>query len=122
MSDPGATRQRQERFFSRSFDATLPMLVWAAHFFAAYAWTAGGCKTDWAYAMWGDWSAMRIVLLLGTVCALALNAGLLMRAMRRYRSHSERLMSGMRLGCGVLGIIGIAWTAVPMLVLPVCLR
>jgi hypothetical protein len=104
----------RERLFARTFDVCAPLLLWALHLFGAYVFAATACASMPA-------EQVRLVLLAWSFIALACAVGLLIRAMyrRRHLVHA-RLLFGMRLGCAVLGVIGVGWTALPLLVLPSC--
>jgi hypothetical protein len=104
----------RERLFAMTFDVCAPLLLWALHLFGAYVFAATACGS-----MSDD--QVQLVLLAWSLIALACAVGLLIRATYRRRHFVlARLLSGMRLGCAVLGVIGVAWTALPLLVLPSC--
>lgn len=112
----------RERLFLSTFDACAPLLLWALHFFAAYVFAALACDTALAEQVWAGRSAVWMVLMGWSIAALLCAASLLTRAARRWREADPhaRLLNGTRLGCAVLGVIGIAWTALPLLALPAC--
>lgn len=109
-----------DRIFHRTFDATAPLILWALHFFAAYIFAVASCDTTLADALWLDRPLIWMVLLAWTIVVLPVAAFLLWRAVVLYLMAPRQLLSGARLGCAVLGAIGIVWTAVPMLILSVC--
>lgn len=111
-----------ERFFLRTLDATAPLLLWALHFFVAYIFVAMSCDTGWVDLIWRGSPAIRLLLVAWTMAMLALDLWLLLRAIVRYRNAPPGLQAGARVGCAVLGTIGIAWTAVPMFVLSACTK
>lgn len=111
---------QRDRLISRLFDACAPLLLWALHFFGAYVFAAASCLTPLADKVWMDRSAIWIMLAVWTIAALLCALWLLVRAARRWRATQDRLLSGARLGCAVLGLLGIAWTAMPLLLLSAC--
>jgi len=112
----------REYFFRRTFDATAPLLLWAIHFFGAYMFTAMSCTGELADAMWHGRSVIAWVLVAWTALAIAAAVWLLWRAAIGYRQSPVTLMDGARIGCALLGAIGIAWTALPLFVLAVCTK
>lgn len=100
-----------ESFFGRIWAGSAPLVIWAVHFFAAYAVVAAGCgSTLQPY--------LRPGLLGAGALALAAIAWLLWR--RRRTGTLHRLVSAAQIGSGVLACIGIAWTTLPLLLVPVC--
>jgi hypothetical protein len=101
-------RPRDDGLVALARQATLPLLVWAAHFGFCYVFVAVACMARWeaprvtatllaASALAGVWLA---VLLLA---ALAHRAGRVMRA-----------------GASALALLGVAWATLPILTLPPC--
>ncbi len=101
----------QEAFFRRLWYGSAPLVVWALHFFGSYAVVAAGCGTAAP-------PFLRTGLLVASVLALALIGWMLMRHRRRQGHH--RLLDAARLGSGALAAVGIAWTTLPLVFLPVC--
>jgi hypothetical protein len=86
-----------------------PLLVWALHFFASYVLVALLCCRA------GD-ATLRGVLFAASAAALAAIVALLVR-----RPPADRpLLRAARLGGGVLALVGVAWTTLPMALLPPC--
>jgi hypothetical protein len=112
----------REYFFRRTFYATAPLLLWAVHFFGAYVFTAMSCASELADAMWHGRSVIAWVLVVWTALAIVLAICLLWRALIDYRKSRAALMNGARIGCALLGAIGIAWTAMPLFILSVCTK
>ena len=83
-----------------------PLLVWAAHFTFCYLFSAVLC-TRGGGPDWRWWT-----LCGATVAALGAAAWLLWRA---WRGGRQDLLAQARLGSAVLGVIGIAWSSVPLL-------
>lgn len=111
---------QRDRFFPPSFDACAPLLLWALHFFVAYVFAAAACLTSLAEAVWLGHPAIWVALLAWSFAALLCALWLLFRARRACRDAHDRLVSGVRMGCAVLALVGIAWTSLPLLMLSVC--
>jgi hypothetical protein len=111
-----------EHFFLRTFNATAPLLLWAIHFFGAYIFTAMSCATKLVHVVWSERPAIGWLLAAWTFLAMALVLWLLLRAVLDYKKSQSALMSGARFGCALLGAIGIAWTSIPLFILPVCTK
>lgn len=108
------TMQTQDRLLGKMVWAVSPLLVWAAHFFFCYVWTAASCQRG------GD-----PALVLGMASALALGAGaaLLAKALRRLSRAPKpvRLIDWVNFASAALALVAIAWTCVPMLMLNLCI-
>lgn len=91
----------------------MPLLVWAAHFFFCYAWTAAACQRG------HDPAAA-----LGVASTLALGLGglLLFLALRRLRRSPApwRLIDWVNCAVAALSLVALAWSCVPLLMLPPC--
>lgn len=116
----GLTMRAQDRLFRRIGSGTAPLLVWGAHFFFCYAYAAAACMRDWP--------ARGRVMLLATVLAVLLAVWLLWRALREAGRRRETgqgkegasLLDWANIGSAVLGVTGILWTSVPLLLLSLC--
>ena len=108
----------RDRFFIRLLYGTLPLIVWAAHFFAAYLLVAAQCSP----AAITPESPRRWMLAALSVLALGACAALLWRARGTLRDASEeiRLLDWAAAGSAVLAMAGIAWTTLPMLMIDGC--
>ena len=108
----------RDRFFVRALHGSLPLMVWAAHFFVCYLLVAAQCSpaaiTRDAPSVW----------LLAALSAAALGACalLLWRAWRVVRAAggNPALHELAALGSGILGLIGIGWTTLPLFMLDGC--
>lgn len=106
-------------------------LVWASHFLVCYVLVAVACAFGFASAE-GHWGVVRIVLIIVSVVAVAIIAGLALLAARRWRQSGgsgrpetpeesrHRFMSVAALLLSFLSGIAVAYTAVPLFVLPTC--
>lgn len=108
----------RDRFFVRALHGTLPLLVWAAHFFVSYALVAAQCSPA---AITRDAPSVWMLAVL-SAAALGLCALLLCRAWGKVRAADGEpaIHDWAALGSGVLGLMGIAWTALPLLMLDGC--
>lgn len=107
----------RDRFFVRALHGTLPLLVWAAHFFVSYFLVAAQCSP----AIGRDAPAVWMLAAL-SAAALGACALLLWRAWRVVRGAGAdpALHDWAALGSGILGVIGIAWTTLPLFMLDGC--
>lgn len=95
-----------DRFFTKLWQGTAPLLLWSAHFAFCYLYAAAGCRP----ATWA-------VLAGATALALAAAGWLVWRACRR----NDRSLTGLaQLGSAILGLAGIAWGSLPLLVFGTC--
>lgn len=114
--------RRDDDIFRHFLDATAPLLLWALHFFAAYAFAAVACDSGLAKMIWAGQSAILLVLAVATAAAFLMLLLLVARAVQLCRITPWQLLSGARLGLAVLALLGLAWVAVPLFVLPVCVE
>ena len=103
----------QDQLLSKMALAVAPLLVWAAHFFFCYAWTAAACQRGGDPAM---------ALGVASVPALGASALLLARALRRVCRAPQpvRLIVWVHFASAALALAAILWTCVPMLMLEMC--
>lgn len=98
-------------FFAGVWAGMAPLVVWAAHFAFSYVAVAVACV-----GAPPDPTVLRAVLLAATALAFVVIAALLWRApssLGGYAVLARRVSA-------VLSLIGVAWSGVPMLLLPVC--
>ncbi len=100
-----------DRFFPRLWQGTAPLLLWAAHFFFCYLYSAAaGCS-----------GTTHAVLLGATVAALLAGAWLLKDAcVLREGKRRHGLLDMARIGTAVLALAGIAWGTLPLLIFGDC--
>lgn len=115
-------RYNDDRFFVSLFDASAPLILWAVYLFGVYAYAAVACDTAFAYVAWSGYSAIKIVLLGVTVPVVLGLLAMLLRAARYLKSTPHSLMAFARVGIAVLGLIGVVWSALPMLLMTSCIR
>jgi len=112
-----------ERFFRPLLYGTLPLLIWAAHFFAAYVLVAAQCGAAAATAtLPSPRGALPAMLATLSVLALGACALLLWRASGKLRGagRDPGLLGWAHAGSAVLAMLGVVWTCVPMLVIGGC--
>ncbi len=107
-------------------------LVWVAHFLVCYIVVALACAFGFGTEAGGGWGTVGIVLVMVSAGAVLIIAGLTFLAYRRWRQsggseppHDHRqerhqFMSVAGLLLSVLSGIGIVYTAIPLLILPLC--
>jgi hypothetical protein len=110
---------RAAPFFAGSLRASLPLWVWAAHFAACYVGVAIGCHAGWHEGTVAGLSPLQWGLGAATALALAVAAALAWRACRP-GAPAAGLQPTVRRLLAWLALLGIAWAAVPVLVLPSC--
>jgi cadmium resistance protein CadD (predicted permease) len=108
----------RDRFFTRLLHGTLPLIIWAAHFFAAYMLVAAQCSAAAVTAG----SPRRWMLGALSLLAIGACAALLWRARTtlRHAGSETSLLDWAAAGSGVLATAGIAWTSIPMLLVEGC--
>jgi hypothetical protein len=108
----------RDHFWSRLLRGTLPLIVCAAHWFAAYLLVAGQCSPA---AITAD-SPRGWMLWVLSALALGACAVLLWRARRTLREAGSdtSLLDWAAAGSAVLATMGIVWTSMPMLLIGGC--
>lgn len=108
----------RDRFFVRVLRGSLPLWIWAAHFFTSYALVAAQCSPA---AITSDAPNVPVLALLSLAAAGACLALLWRerRLLRHPREHAQ-LLDWAAAGSGVLALAGILWTSVPLLLLDGC--
>ena len=108
----------RDRFFVRAIQGSLPLIVWAAHFFAVYILAAAQCSpaaiTRDAPSVW--------LLALISAAAVVLCGFLTWRAwcVVREAAGDPALHHWAAFGSGVLALAGILWSSMPLLMLDGC--
>jgi hypothetical protein len=103
----------QDRLLSKMTLAVAPLLIWAAHFFFCYAWTAAACQRGGDPAV-----ALGVASVLALGAAALLLAGALRPVCRAPRP--VRLIVWVHFASAALALAAIVWTCVPMLMLAGC--
>ena len=102
---------RGERFFRAALRGMGPLLVWAVHFIACYLLVAWGCVA------WGPGVPLRAALI--ALSAVALGAVGMQGVLAWRQTRTPLAVPAVR-WAALLAFLGIAWTAVPLFVLPLC--
>lgn len=100
----------------RSIGAILPLLagplIWAAHFFALYLTESYACQSMSS-------GIVRAIALGGTLLGLA--ACFAAWTLLRSAQAGDNLLAGFALPLTILSGVAIAWTALPVVLLPACI-
>jgi hypothetical protein len=108
----------RDRFFVRLLRGSLPLIIWAAHWFGMYLSVAAQCSaaliTPQAPRGW----------MLGVLSVLAVGAcaALLWRASSTLRRAGDDagLLAWAAAGSALLATVGIVWTSVPIMMIAGC--
>ena len=117
-----ATGAYREGFWKRVLWATLPLLVWIAHFAFSYGLAAAQCSPVGMRPGGPD----RLLLAASTLAAFGICALLAWRACRVQRGNRQRqdraagLADRVALFMAVLALIAIAWGGMPLLLVAGC--
>ncbi len=112
----------RDHFFRDAIKASASLLLWALHFFTLYIFVALACESVLVQSrLFGRPLIESVSLLLSLIVSL-LALALLWRAVVLCRMEPQKLLPLARLGCALLGLIGIVWTSVPLLILSACTR
>ena len=90
-------------------------LVWAAHFTTLYGFTALACARGFASSQWLGISAVGWTVDIATLLALAADVAIALRSLR-----VRNAMAWLGAGVAALSALGIAWVALPALMVPAC--
>lgn len=122
MPETEARPDPPRRFGAAVWQATAPLLLWALHFFVLYVVVAAGCTRGWADARWAGGPAVNLALGVFSAAVLVAAAGMVWRSLRGFRESQRResLLPALRLGSGVLALVGIVWESVPLLMIAPC--
>jgi hypothetical protein len=108
--------QHSEHFFRRALRATLPLLIWIAHFAFSYGLAAAQCAPGGLRAGGPD------RVLLGAVTAAALAACALLAWRRRAALKDREAGLAERAGAvlALLACVAIAWAGMPLFMVSGC--
>ncbi|MEW6704801.1 MAG: hypothetical protein AB1430_08120 [Pseudomonadota bacterium] len=108
-------------FFAGVWAGCTPLLLWALHFAFCYVVTAVGCRA-WMQAAEASLTPLQLrgLMAAGTALALTLGLWLLHRACGATRHERAGLLPRVRLASAALALVAIAWTGLPLALLPVC--
>lgn len=111
---------RRFPFFAGTWSGSAPLLLWALHFAFCYGAVAVGCTAILHGGAWLTAEQLRLLMGGATVLALALGALLLWRAFAAGRQVGGRLLPRVRLLGALMALVGMAWTGLPLALLPAC--
>lgn len=111
---------RRSPFFHGSWRGTLPLLIWAGHFFTCYVVVALACDQGWGMQAWMAWSALQWALLALSALAVGGLGWLTAMACRDAMRATGATLAQVRFLAAFLSLIATLWTAVPILWLPTC--
>lgn len=120
---PRTPVDRSDRFVAGVRQGVLPLLIWVAHFFVAYAVVAVGCKAGWDEIEVADLPVLTLVLLVVSLIALVWLVALsllAMKALRRGSNGADSVPVVVRLGVASLALVGVLWATVPVVAFPTC--
>lgn len=98
-------------FFRGAWSGTVPLLIWAAHFFGCYALVALGCDQGWP---------IRWPLLAYSFIIMAGLGWLTVATCRQAQRSPGSTLESVRWLVALLALIGSVWTTVPLWWLPLC--
>jgi hypothetical protein len=101
----------QDRLFSQTLHAVLPLLIWAAHFFFCYVYAAAACRGGG-----GNPTLLVVASLAAVVVAVALLARAAWRTVNA--GAPVRLLDWSTLVIASLALAGILWSSIPIAMLP----
>ena len=105
-----------DHFFRRATRASLPFLIWAAHFAFAYIVAAAQCTPGaWRPEGPNPWLLGGVTVLALIACAWA---GAI--AAKRMRQGSTEFMDYVGAASALLAFVAISWTGIPMLLVRGC--
>jgi len=106
-----------DHFLRRASGASLPFLIWAAHFAFCYIVAAAQCTPG----AWRPDGPNPYLLVGATVLALAACAWIGMAAKRRLDASKRKAFTDYVAAVGaVLSMIAIVWTGIPVLLVHGC--
>lgn len=103
-------------FSAGAWHSALPMFIWAAHFFVAYASAEVACALHLHRFKVLGMSASGLWLWFISAAAIALLILLTRRALRYRRAEAElgATQASVQIGAAVLSLVGVLWSAVPL--------
>ncbi|MEJ7667984.1 MAG: hypothetical protein WKH97_04455 [Casimicrobiaceae bacterium] len=102
-----------------------PLLIWAVHFLAIYAFTAIACERRFADANWlgvgvVPWTIGGVTLAAAAAALVTIWLALRDVPGRAPRSETSQFLRWMTAAFGALTLLAILWEALPVLLVPVC--
>jgi hypothetical protein len=104
----------------------LPLVIWAAHFFLSYASAEIACALDLQRVTLAGIPSPSIWLWMLTVAAIAFLIVLMVLAVQNEKARavatSGSTLATVRVGAAILALVGVLWSAVPIVFAPLCGR
>lgn len=113
------TRAVADGFAAGTGRVVLPFVIWAAHFFLSYASVEVACALDLQMHRLSGISIVSLWLWATTALAIGALVLLTARAPRNFSAESGAL-AGVQLGASLLALVGVLWSAVPIVFAPSC--
>jgi hypothetical protein len=111
-------------FAASTAHGVLALVIWAAHFFLSYASAEIACALDLQRFTLAGIPSPSIWLWVLTVGAIALLIALIVLAVRNERARavgtSSSTLATVRIGAALLALVGVLWSAVPIVFAPLC--
>ena len=108
----------------RFLEATGGFLAWGAQFTAIYMVVSVACSRGWGGATLLGLPALPFLIVLATLAALVVGAGLLLLGLRRRRAEelagSREFLNTVTILVSALSLVAIVYNALPGLLLPSC--
>lgn len=122
-----------KRLHARSLTGmAVPLAIWALHFVVVYATQGIACRQGWHWLQWAGRDAVGWGLLLLTVLTMLATAWLGLHAWTQRQATAaradaddgaaplDRFMATLATAIATLATIAIAFTGIPLLILPTC--
>ena len=113
-------------FAAGTSHGVLPLVIWAAHFFLSYASAEIACALDLQRFTLAGIPSPSIWLWVLTVGAIASLIALIVLAVQNEKARavttSGSTLATVRVGAAMLALVGVLWSAVPIVLAPLCGR
>lgn len=111
--------KRGDGFLASALHGVLPLVIWAAHFFLSYASAEVACALGLQRFTIGGVAAPIVGLWIMSVAAIATLLVVTMAAVWHGRADPEsgNTLAAVRIGVGILALVGVVWSAVPIAVM-----
>ena len=113
-------QQPASPFLAGVWAGVAPLLLWAAHFAFCYLAVAVGCVDVLGNSPFLSALQLRLLLVAGSVLALASGLWLLRHAWGAAHAQPASLLAKVRLVGAGLALVAMAWGSVPLALLPLC--
>ena len=109
-------------FAAGAVHGLLPLSIWAAHFFFAYASAEVACALDWQRFTLAGVALPTVGLWTISAVAIAALAGLTALGIRNAKAQAESggTLSTVQIGAALLALTGVLWSTVAIAFAPLC--